>query len=174
MTRGSTTSIKDKVLPFFVSCLLWLCWHTLFRHREGTSACCSWFSLCDRARSPGLTLHESFLLPQQNVHKVRNSLTPQPCGAFPSMLLFPPRSTSSYILLSRLEPSFTDVLPYRLLLLHLNSRLHARRQYHTSVTLMMALHDVARHSVPSSIKIGTRAYKNPLCRNPSGFATEVF
>ena len=48
MTRGSTTSIKDKVLPFFVSCLLWLCWHTLFRHREGTSACCSWFSLCDR------------------------------------------------------------------------------------------------------------------------------
>lgn len=48
MIRGSTTSIKDKVLPFFVSCLLWLCWHTLFRHREGTSACCSWFSLCDR------------------------------------------------------------------------------------------------------------------------------
>ena len=48
MIRGSTTSIKDKVLPFFVSCLLWLCWHTLFRHREGTSACCSCFSLCDR------------------------------------------------------------------------------------------------------------------------------
>ena len=73
-----------------------------------------------------------------------------------------------------LAPSFTDVLPYRLLLLHLNSRLHARRQYRTSVTLMMALHDVARHSVPSSIEIGTREYKNPLCRNPSGFATEVF
>lgn len=47
---------------------------------------------------------------------------------------------------------FTDVLPYRLLLLHLNSRLHARSQYRTSVTLMMALHDVARHSVPSSIE----------------------
>lgn len=76
--------------------------------------------------------------------------------------------------LTRLAPSFTDVLPYRLLLLHLNSRLHARRQYRTSVTLMMALHDVARHSVPSSIEIGTREYKNPLCRNPSGFATEVF
>ena len=78
------------------------------------------------------------------------------------------------IALPRLAPSFTDVLPYRLLLLHLNSRLHARRQYRTSVTLMMALHDVARHSVPSSIEIGTREYKNPLCRNPSGFATEVF
>ena len=76
--------------------------------------------------------------------------------------------------LPRLAPSFTDVLPYRLLLLHLNSRLHARRQYRTSVTLMMALHDVAHHSVPSSIEIGTREYKNPLCRYPSGFATEVF
>ena len=76
--------------------------------------------------------------------------------------------------LTRLAPSFTDVLPYRLLLLHLNSRLHARRQYRTSVTLMMALHDVAHHSVPSSIEIGTREYKNPLYRNPSGFATEVF
>ena len=63
------------------------------------------------------------------------------------------------IALPRLAPSFTDVLPYRLLLLHLNSRLHARRQYRTSVTLMMALHDVARHAVPSSIKIGTREYK---------------
>lgn len=100
----------------------------------------------------GPTFLDTYLLPQQNVHKVRNSLTPQPCGAFLSMLLIPPRSTSSYILLPRLEPSFTDVLPYRLLLLHLNSRLHARRQYRTSVTLMMALHDVARHSVPSSIE----------------------
>ena len=56
------------------------------------------------------------------------------------------------IALPRLAPSFTDVLPYRLLLLHLNSRLHARSQYRTSVTLMMALHDVARHSAPSSIE----------------------
>lgn len=53
----------------------------------------------------GPTLHEPYLLTQQNVHKVRNSLTPQPCGAFPSMLLLQPRSTSSYMLLPRLATS---------------------------------------------------------------------
>ena len=67
MTRGSTTSIKDKVLPFFVSCLLWLCWHTLFRHREGTSACCSWFSLCDRPRLPSPSVPQIVPFPLQGM-----------------------------------------------------------------------------------------------------------
>ena len=78
------------------------------------------------------------------------------------------------IALPRLAPSFTDVLQYRLLLLHLNSRLHARRQYRTSVTLMMALHDVARHSVPSSIEIGTRENKKLCAETHMGFGSKFF
>lgn len=140
MIRGSTTSIKDKVLPF------------------------PYHVCCGSAGIPSSgTEREHLLAVPVSLYVIAPRL---PSPSVPQIVPFPYKVW--------LAPSFADVLPYRLLLLHLNSRLHARRQYRTSVTLMMALHDVARHSVPSSIEIGTREYKNPLCRNPSGFATEVF
>lgn len=90
----SQDTFNESVSAFNVSCPLFrLLAHTLIAPRGEYLLATpgSLYVLALACRGP--TFLDTYLLPQQNVHKVRNSLTPQPCGAFLSMLLLRPRST---------------------------------------------------------------------------------